>query len=46
MEWQADQMDPKRIATETLAAFEKGSYTSPEGMRIELSALLGARLIA
>lgn len=33
-------MDPKRIATETLAAFEGGGYTSPEGVRIELSALL------
>lgn len=34
-------MDPKRIATETLAAFETGSYLSPEGVTVELSALLG-----
>ncbi|HEV2462093.1 MAG TPA: TIGR02452 family protein [Ktedonobacterales bacterium] len=34
-------MDPKRIATETLAAFEAGSYRSPEGVNVELSALLG-----
>jgi len=44
-------MDPKRIATETLAAFETGSYLtgsyltgsylSPEGGNVELSALLG-----
>jgi len=33
-------MDPKRIATETLAAFETGSYLSPEGGNVELSALL------
>jgi uncharacterized protein (TIGR02452 family) len=37
-------MDHKRIATETLAAFDKGGYTSPEGVQIELSALLGACL--
>lgn len=37
-------MDPKRIATETLAAFDTGGYTSPDGMRIELSMLLGACL--
>lgn len=37
-------MDLKRIATETLAAFDKGSYTSPKGEQIELSALLGACL--
>jgi uncharacterized protein (TIGR02452 family) len=37
-------MDPKRVATETLAAFDKGGYTSPEGVHIELSALLGACL--
>jgi uncharacterized protein (TIGR02452 family) len=34
-------MDLKRIATETLAAFETGSYTAPEGVRVELSTLLG-----
>src|SRR5690349_20500390 len=44
-------MDPKRIATETLAAFETssyltgsyltGSYLPPEGGNVELSALLG-----
>jgi uncharacterized protein (TIGR02452 family) len=34
-------MDPKRIATETLAAFETGSYLSPEGVNVEVSALLG-----
>ena len=28
-------MDPKRIANETLTAFQKGSYTSPEGVNIE-----------
>ncbi|HEX9057558.1 MAG TPA: TIGR02452 family protein [Ktedonobacterales bacterium] len=33
-------MDPKRIATETLAAFEAGSYLSPAGANVELSALL------
>src|SRR5262249_11173709 len=33
-------MDPKRIATETLEAFESGSYTSPSGVTIELTALL------
>ena len=37
---QAGQMDPKRIANETLTAFQKGSYTSPEGMNIELLPLL------
>jgi hypothetical protein len=34
-------MNPKRIATETLAAFETGSYLSPEGGNVEPSALLG-----
>ena len=34
-------MDLKRVATETLAAFETGSYLSPEGVTVELSALLG-----
>jgi uncharacterized protein (TIGR02452 family) len=34
-------MDLKRIATETLAAFETGSYTSPEGVSVKLSTLLG-----
>jgi uncharacterized protein (TIGR02452 family) len=33
-------MDPKRIANETLTAFEKGSYTSSEGVNIELLSLL------
>ena len=33
-------MDPKRIANETLTAFEKGSYTSPEGVNIKLLSLL------
>jgi uncharacterized protein (TIGR02452 family) len=33
-------MDPKQIATGTLAAFEKGSYTSSEGVSIELLSLL------
>jgi uncharacterized protein (TIGR02452 family) len=33
-------MDPRRIATETLTAFEKGSYTSSAGVNIELSSLL------
>jgi uncharacterized protein (TIGR02452 family) len=37
-------MDPKRIATETLAAFDAGSYTSPNGVHVELSTLLGACL--
>jgi uncharacterized protein (TIGR02452 family) len=34
-------MDPKRIARETLAAFETGSYLSPGGVSVELSTLLG-----
>lgn len=34
-------MDRKRIATETLAAFETGSYLSSDGGNVELSALLG-----
>src|SRR5262245_5629997 len=34
-------MDPKRIATETLAAFERGSYLAPERGKVELSVLLG-----
>jgi uncharacterized protein (TIGR02452 family) len=38
-------MDPKRIATETLAAFETGSYLSPEGGNVELSALLDECLV-
>lgn len=37
-------MDRKRIATTTLAAFETGSYVSPAGATVELSALLGACL--
>src|SRR5579863_8308021 len=37
-------MDRKRIATDTLAAFERGSYLSPEGATVELSALLGVCL--
>lgn len=37
-------MDPKRIATETLAAFETGSYRLTEGVTVELAALLGACL--
>ena len=39
-------MDPKRIATETLTAFEKGSYTSPEGVSIELLSLLQECLVS
>jgi uncharacterized protein (TIGR02452 family) len=33
-------MDPKRIANETLTAFQKGRYTSSEGVDIELLSLL------
>jgi len=33
-------VDPKRIANETLTAFEKGSYTSSNGVSIELLSVL------